>query len=137
MKLLVLMSTSALLLGTLGLGALFLPSEVLSLLSIEPVYNAKSLIQICGALCLSIAVMNWKARVPPSDSPCDSAVVVGNFWAFFVVSMLLIKNAIMFASATDVVVAGAASLLAAGFGGLVARSKCTVPTKNRGSDQTV
>lgn len=58
----ILMSLSALFMAILGIGAFFMPQEILTHYGARPGAPAVFLIQMVGALYLGFAILNWTAR---------------------------------------------------------------------------
>ena len=91
-----LMTISAAFLALLGLGTLFAPAEVLGMHGTPPDNATELLIQMMGALYLGFAILNWTARGNLIGGIYSRPVALGNFWHFLIVSLLLIKAAVVF-----------------------------------------
>jgi hypothetical protein len=113
-----LMRVSAIFLGLFGVGASFLPQEVLAYFDFEPIKLAVILIQIVGGLYLGFAILNWTARDLLLGGIYNRPVVIGNFLHFAVVTIVLVKS---FSSLpqTSFIVAGIVYLVLAVWFGVV------------------
>ena len=111
-----LMSISAVFMALLGLGTLFAPAEVLGMHDTPPDNATMLLIQMMGALYLGFAILNWTARGVLIGGIYSRPVALGNFWHFLVVSLLLIKAAIVFKVLPLAISAAVFSAFAAWFG---------------------
>lgn len=90
----VLLSTSALFLGILGIAGTFIPAELLHLVEKEPVPEFVIVIQIMGGLYLGFALLNWMNRTAPMGGIYGKPVAMANLLHFLVVGLMLIKEAI-------------------------------------------
>jgi hypothetical protein len=90
----ILMTTSAALMGFMGLGALFLPQEILAFCGLNAIPVLVLFIQVCGALLLGFAMLNWMARGNLLGGIYSRPVSVGNLVHFFVGGIVLMKGAI-------------------------------------------
>ncbi len=86
-----LMSTSALFMGALGLVASFLPQEIAGHFGIHPDMPVVLAIQATGALYLGFAVLNWMARAVLIGGIYSRPVALGNFLQFAVAAIILLK----------------------------------------------
>jgi hypothetical protein len=91
MKTSMLMIASALFMAVLGLGASFLPREILSAWGARPEASGVLTLQITGALYLGFASLNWAARGNVIGGIYSRPVALGNFLHFAVVSIVLGK----------------------------------------------
>lgn len=57
-----LLSSSAVLMGLLGLAGTFIPEEISNILGIDPLPITLILLQIIGGLYLGFAMLNWFTR---------------------------------------------------------------------------
>ena len=85
-----LMTLSAIFLGIGGVLLSFLPQEVLHLLGKEN--DLSFILQICGALFLGFAMLNWMVKSSLIGGIYNKGVVVANFAHFFIGSSVLIKQ---------------------------------------------
>ena len=86
-----LMSLSALLLGALGVGASFLPHEILAFLGANPGRTGVLLVQVLGAAYLGFAMLNWMNRGNLMGGIYNRPAALGNFLHFVVVTITLLK----------------------------------------------
>ncbi|HZK77120.1 MAG TPA: hypothetical protein VFD13_09445 [Candidatus Kapabacteria bacterium] len=103
----ILMSLTALLMGTLGLIASFMPREILSQLGSTPNSPNAIWIQVGGAAYLGFAMLNWTARTNPIGGIYGRPVALGNFIHFAVAALALLKAVIGGSSRTYGVLVGA------------------------------
>lgn len=90
----VLMTTSALFMGLLGLAASFLPQETLAAAGVpEESLPALAviLVQALGALYLGFAILNWMAKGILVGGIYARPLALGNFLHFSVVTVVLVK----------------------------------------------
>ncbi len=88
----VLMVSSALFMGVLGIIATFLPQEIFTYNNIEPAAITVTIVKITGALYLGFAVLNWMARGNVIGGIYSRPVAMGNFLHFMVIAIMLIKQ---------------------------------------------
>ena len=124
-----LMATSAVFMGLAGLGTLFAPDAILGVHGTPPDNATMLLIQMMGALYLGFAILNWTARGNLIGGIYSRPVALGNLWHFLIVSILLIKAAIVFAALPLAISAAVYSMFAIGFGLVIFRP----PTANKTS----
>jgi hypothetical protein len=89
------MIASAAFLAVLGFATSFLPERVLGLHGTVPDTPTLLLIQMTGALYLGFAILNWTARGILIGGIYARPVALGNFLHFAMVSVMLIKAAIV------------------------------------------
>ena len=89
------MIASAAFLAMLGLATSFLPEKVLGLHGTVPDTPTLLLVQMTGALYLGFAILNWTARGVLIGGIYARPVALGNFLHFAMVSVMLIKAAIV------------------------------------------
>ena len=89
------MITSAAFLALLGFATSFLPEKVLGLHGTVPDTPTLLLVQMTGALYLGFAILNWTARGILIGGIYARPVALGNFLHFAMVSVMLIKAAIV------------------------------------------
>lgn len=87
----ILMSLSALFMAILGLGASFLPQELLTHAGYRPQGPGLLLVQAAGALYLGQAMLNWMARANLIGGIYSRPVAVCNFMHFAVLAVVLVK----------------------------------------------
>ncbi len=91
----ILMSTSAVFLAMLGLATSYMPDKVLGIHGTVPDMPTMLLIQMAGALYLGFAILNWTARGVLIGGIYARPVALGNFLHFAMVSVMLIRAAIV------------------------------------------
>ena len=89
------MSTSAVFLAVLGLATSYMPDKVLGIHGTVPDMPTMLLIQMAGALYLGFAILNWTARGVLIGGIYARPVALGNFLHFAMVSVMLIRAAIV------------------------------------------
>lgn len=87
-----LMVSSALLMGLLGLGASFVPQEILSYVGAPTDGFSVVVMEITGALYLGFAFLNWMARGNIIGGIYSRPVALGNFLHFFLVTVVLLEE---------------------------------------------
>ena len=90
-----LMIVSAVFLAVLGLATSYMPDKVLGIHGTVPDMPTMLLIQMAGALYLGFAILNWTARGVLIGGIYARPVALGNFLHFAMVSVMLIKAAIV------------------------------------------
>ncbi len=90
-----LMIASAVFLAVLGFATSFLPEKVLGLHGTVPDTPTLLLVQMTGALYLGFAILNWTARGVLIGGIYARPVALGNFLHFAMVSVMLIKAAVV------------------------------------------
>ena len=107
----ILMRLSALFMAILGLGASFLPQEILIHAGYRPQGTGLVLVQALGALYLGQAMLNWMARANLIGGIYSRPVAVCNFMHFAVLAVVLVKALLAGQTAPEIVL-GAALYLA-------------------------
>lgn len=87
-----LMSASALLLGTLGVAASFLPQEMLAAVGAPPLRGLSLAIQLLGATYIGLAMLNWMARANLIGGIYSRPVAVCNLAHFAIGFLALLKG---------------------------------------------
>ncbi|MFE8695555.1 multidrug DMT transporter permease [Cytobacillus sp. FJAT-53684] len=87
-----LLSSSAVMMGLLGLAGTFIPEEILIILGIDPSPITLILLQIIGGLYLGFAMLNWFTRSARIGGIYNKPVVLGNLIHFIVVLFALIRQ---------------------------------------------
>jgi hypothetical protein len=88
----ILMTSSALLMGIVGLFLLFFPQELFSLFGAGSTPLITRLMQILGALYIALATINWTAKASLIGGIYGRPIAVGNFTHFFLVTLLFLKG---------------------------------------------
>lgn len=110
------MTTSAIVLAVLGLGATFLPQELLGYVGAGVTPAAVLLIQLMGALYIGFAALNWMSRGFITGGIYGRPLIMANLAHFMVGAIALLKAAFTGPSAGGIVlVAAPYSVLAAWF----------------------
>jgi hypothetical protein len=89
------MIASAAFLAVLGLATSYMPDKVLGLHGTVPDTATMLFVQMAGALYLGFAILNWSARGILIGGIYARPVALGNFLHFAMVSVMLIKAAIV------------------------------------------
>ena len=87
-----LMVSSSVFLGFLGLLSLFVPEELLKILSLPFTSPLPVLIQLLGALYLSFALMNWTAKDNIIGGVYLRPISIANFSHFMIGALTLLNN---------------------------------------------
>ena len=87
-----LMVASSIFLGLFGLIALFVPEELLKMLSLPFTSPLPVLIQLLGALYLSFALMNWTAKDNIIGGVYLRPISIANFSHFMIGALTLLNN---------------------------------------------
>jgi hypothetical protein len=89
-----LMSLSAISMAALGIGATFMPQEILARFGCPCGGAGVLVIQVAGALYLGFAMLNWMARSNLIGGIYSRPVAIGNLIHFAVVAITLAKAAV-------------------------------------------
>lgn len=113
----VVMTASAAFMAAAGLGASFLPQEILSSLGGPPNGPITMLIQIGGALYLAMAMVNWMGSQSLIGGIYNRPVAMGNFVHFFI-GVIVLANGLLAGQAAAWVWAGCGlyAIFTLGFG---------------------
>jgi hypothetical protein len=87
----ILMTSSAVFLATLGLGASFLPQELLAHAASPADAFTTATIQLAGAAWVGFALMNWAARGTLIGGIYGRPIALGNFAHFAIGAIVLLK----------------------------------------------
>ncbi|GKV57974.1 hypothetical protein NCCP2222_39210 [Sporosarcina sp. NCCP-2222] len=87
-----LLSSSALMMGLLGLIGTFIPEEISEILGIGSSPISLILLQIIGGLYLGFAMLNWFTRSARIGGIYNKPVVLGNLIHFVVVFFALVRQ---------------------------------------------
>jgi hypothetical protein len=116
-----LMTTSAVVMGALGIAASFLSQEILQYAGLVPSQPAVLGLQILGALYLGFAMLNWMAKANLLGGIYSRPLAMGNFLHFTIAALALIKGAVADPSPGVWVAGSVYSMFAAGFGLVIFR----------------
>ncbi len=122
----ILMSISAVFLAMLGLATSYMPDRVLGLHGTVPDMPTLLLVQMAGALYLGFAILNWTARGVLIGGIYARPVALGNFLHFAMVSVMLIKAAIVHGVVQLAISATVFSVFAIWFGVVLFRPPSSV-----------
>jgi hypothetical protein len=92
MKTTALMTASSIFMAVLGLIFTFAPDEAMGYFTLEPTAFVLLLIQVCGAMYLGFAMLNWMVRSGLVGGIYNRPVVVGNLLHFAMVTLVLLRG---------------------------------------------
>ena len=117
MKTRALMFASAIFAGILAVAALFAPDEILAAAAVPPSPLLPPLVQLCGALLLGFAMINWMAKGSRVGGIYNRPIAMGNIIHFAVGAITLDRFALRGHHTWPVLVlATVYTLFAVGFG---------------------
>ena len=93
MKTKLLMTSSAVFFGIIGILLSFLPNEIAEYLSVEPTIITILFLQILGALYLGFGILNWTAKGTLIGGIYNRPIALGNLMHFGVGAIALVKVA--------------------------------------------
>ena len=127
-----LMKASALLLGTLGVAAIFAPHEILALVVVPVTIATSVALQVVGALYFGFALLNWLAQGNLIGGIYSRPVAAANLAHFGIGALALAKAAVAGERAVPVLVGAVLYVLFAILFGIVLRTHPTplAATKN-------
>ena len=85
------MSSSAGFLAILGMGATFMPQEILAHFRQAPGSVTTAIVQIAGALWFGFAILNWSAKGSPLGGIYGRPIALANFTHFAIAAIALSK----------------------------------------------
>jgi hypothetical protein len=91
MKTKIVMTSSAIFLGVIGILLSFLPSEIITYLGVEPTIITTLFLKILSALYLGFGILNWMAKGSIIGGIYNRPIVIGNLMHFGVGAIALIK----------------------------------------------
>ena len=91
MKTKLLMTSSAVFFGIIGILLSFLPNEIAEYLSVEPTIITILFLQILGALYLGFGILNWMAKGTLIGGIYNRPIAFGNLMHFVVGAITLVK----------------------------------------------
>ncbi|MFB0938686.1 MAG: hypothetical protein QMB29_07100 [Urechidicola sp.] len=91
MKTKIVMTSSAIFLGVIGILLSFLPSEIITYLGVEPTIITTLFLKILSALYLGSGILNWMAKGSIIGGIYNRPIVIGNLMHFGVGAIALIK----------------------------------------------
>jgi len=89
----ILMTACCIVLCGIGLAFLFAPAEFLSRLGVRDSAPLVLLVQLCGALYLGFAMLDWMSRESTIGGIYNRPLAMGNFVHFFVGALALLEGA--------------------------------------------
>ncbi|MFT5667805.1 MAG: hypothetical protein ACI9DK_002005 [Vicingaceae bacterium] len=87
----IIMISSTVFLGAMGLGLTFLPDDIISNIGIASNPISTMSLQLLGALYLGFAMLNWMAKGALIGGMYNKPIAVGNFMHFAVGALALVK----------------------------------------------
>ncbi len=87
----ILMISSCIFLGGLGISFTFIPDEIILSLSVTPNPISTLSLQLLGALYLGFAMLNWMAKGSLIGGIYNRPIAIGNFMHFTIGALALIK----------------------------------------------
>ncbi|TKC13099.1 hypothetical protein FA048_05640 [Pedobacter polaris] len=87
----ILMTSSTIVMATIGLVCSFMPDEVLTYFGIKEFIVLPLIIQVLGSTYLGFAILNWMAKSNLIGGIYSKPVVIGNFMHYAVSSLALVK----------------------------------------------
>ncbi len=91
MKTKLLMTSSALFCGIIGILLSFLPNEIAEYLSVEPTIITILFLQILGAIYLGFGILNWTAKGTLIGGIYNKPIALGNLMHFIVGAITLVR----------------------------------------------
>ena len=91
MKTKLLMASSAVFLGIIGILLSFLPNEIAEYFSVEPTIITILFLQILGALYLGFGILNWAAKGTLIGGIYNKPIALGNLMHFIVGAITLVR----------------------------------------------
>lgn len=89
-----LMISSAILMGIIGLALTFLPHELAEAVNLTADGWSVLILQVLGAQYLAFAMVNWMAKSNLIGGIYSKPVAIGNFMHFMISSLALIRGAV-------------------------------------------
>jgi len=87
-----LMTTSSLVMGALGVTFSFLPQEILSYVEVSSDGMSPLLLQVAGALYIAFAMINWMTRAAVMGGIYSRPIAMGNVIHFTIGALVLVKG---------------------------------------------
>ena len=86
------MSSSALLLATLGISLSFFPKEIISFLHLNSTKPVELVLQLIGALYFAMAMLNWMAKGSYIGGIYNRPIAIANLSHILIGGMAIIKG---------------------------------------------
>lgn len=112
----ILLVSSTLFLGVLGIGGTFAPTESLAAAGFDASKEVSFMFQMMGGLYLGFAMLNWMNRDAPVGGIYGRPLLTANLIHFLVVSLMLIKHVLDSAGNGLILLCVLYTAFAAGFG---------------------
>ena len=87
-----LMASSSLVMGVLGISFSFLPQELLSYVKVSSNGIAPLFLQVAGALYIAFAMINWMTKANLIGGIYNRPIAMGNFLHFSIGALALVKG---------------------------------------------
>ncbi len=100
----IIMISSAVFLGAIGLGLSFLPDDIISGIGVASNPISTMSFQLLGALYLGFAMLNWMAKGALIGGIYNKPIAVGNFMHFAVGALALVKISLNIQSQSEIVI---------------------------------
>jgi hypothetical protein len=111
-----LMTASALILGVTGVGLVFLPQEIQSLVHASPSAADALILQLLGGLYFAFAMINWTSRANLIGGIYGRPIAIGNLTHFSIGALSMIKGYSAFGGPVGLVVTIVYALFAIMYG---------------------
>ncbi len=89
-----LMTSSSVFMGLIGIALTFMPDEVLKIFEQAPNGTLTLSLQLTGALYFGFAMTNWMAKTVLIGGIYARPISIGNFFHFFIAGLALIKASV-------------------------------------------
>lgn len=86
------MTSSALVLGSMGLALTFIPSEILVYFGLESIKLLQIVLQLIGALYFGFAMLNWMSKASMIGGIYNRPTAIANMAHFMIGGLALIKG---------------------------------------------
>ena len=86
------MTLSAIIMGSIGISASFIPREMLVYIDLPTNQPMPILIQVMGAMYLAFSMINWFAKNNLIGGIYSKPIAIGNFTHFLIASLALAKG---------------------------------------------
>ncbi len=96
MNTIIVMTSSAIMLGLLGIIFTFVPMEIIGFLDLGTAKPLQFLIQITGALYFAFGMLNWMQKTSKIGGIYNRPIAVANFSHFTIAGLALIKGLVSY-----------------------------------------
>lgn len=90
----VILSSSAIMLGVMGITLTFLPKEIAKYLDLNDASISLIILQLLGATYYAFAMLNWMSKEKIIGGIYNRPIAIGNFTHFFIGGLALIRVAV-------------------------------------------